>query len=227
MFIRVVGGLGLLLQLLTGTANRQSYRQPLKVIKGPQYLNQIKRQPQIGLVEISKVIPGVRLDIRYATTHNFMHRQMYTQARAFARVPVVLALKNVQADLARRGLGLKIYDAYRPYTVTLNFYKQAIDRRFVANPKRGSKHNRGCAVDVGLINLKTNVEMPMPTNFDEFSASAAANYIHLPKNVLNNRDVLIATMQKHGFSVLKNEWWHFDYRGWRRFDVLDVPFEML
>ena len=192
---------------------------------GPKgYARQIKENPETRLVEIKKYIPAIVLDIRYATTNNFMGRVMYPQARAFARLPVVLALKDVEADLKTRGLGIKIYDAYRPYAITVKFYEQAKDTNFVADPRRGSKHNRGCAIDMGLIDLKTGKDIDLPTGFDSFSKKAAANYPDLPKQEIANRELLKSVMKAHGFHVIATEWWHYDFNGWADYPLLDIPF---
>jgi len=216
-----------LLVLCASKAGAQNYRDSLGVVTPQQYSRQIKLKPDKRLVEISKYIPGIQLDIRYATTDNFMHQRMYNQARAFTRLPVANALKAVQAELKTQGLGLKIYDGYRPYTITEKFYTKASDKHFVADPKKGSKHNRGCAIDLSLINLKTGKELDMPTSFDSFSAKAAADYKDLPAAIIQNRELLKKVMQSHGFRVLDNEWWHFDFIGWQNFEILDVPFEQL
>lgn len=213
-----------ILSLFAFHASAQDYRDSLHVISISDYKKQIKLSPEKQLVEISKLIHAIQLDIRYATTNNFMHQRMYTQARAFARLPVVKALKAVEAELALQGLGLKIYDAYRPYAVTVQFYKKASDKNFVANPKKGSKHNRGCAIDLSLINLKSGKELDMPTPFDSFSAQAAADYPNLSAIVLQNRLILKTAMEHHGFRQLSNEWWHFDFIGWQNYELLDVPF---
>ena len=109
----------------------------LKVIAYTDYLDSCKKSSNYQLLELKKHIPGIVLDIRYATTNNFMKRVMYQQARAFARKPVVVQLKKVQALLNKKGYGLKIFDAYRPYSITVAFYKEASDKNFVANPKKG------------------------------------------------------------------------------------------
>ncbi|PST85090.1 D-alanyl-D-alanine dipeptidase [Pedobacter yulinensis] len=200
----------------------------LKIINNfRDYQAAVKENPDNQLVEINKAIPSVRLDIRYATRNNFMKRVMYAQARAFARKPVVVQLRKVQADLQKKGLGLKIFDAYRPYAVTLDFYRQAVQKDFVANPNKGSKHNRGCAIDLTLISLKTGKELPMPTPFDSFSPEAAARYANLDVQVKKNRDLLISTMHRHGFKVMYNEWWHFDFQGWQNYSLMDIPFQKL
>lgn len=179
------------------------------------------------LLELKTEIPGIALDIRYATSNNFMHVAVYKQARAFARRPVVIQLKKVQTALAKKGYALKIYDAYRPYSTTKILYQKASNKNFVANPKTGSRHNRGCAIDLTLIALKTGKEVEMPTPYDSFSPKAAANYATLPPAALKNRNLLIEVMQAHGFRVISSEWWHFDFRGWRNYDLLDIPFEQL
>jgi D-alanyl-D-alanine dipeptidase len=186
-----------------------------------------QNNPDQELVEIKKVIPTIVLDIRYASKNNFMGQVMYKQARAFARKPVVAKLKKIQSLLLKQGYGLKIFDAYRPYAVTLAFYEKASDKNFVANPAKGSKHNRGCAIDLTLINLKTGKELPMPTLYDSFAPEAASTYSDLPPNLIKNRDFLIAIMEANGFRVIENEWWHFDFIGWQDYELMDIPFEKL
>lgn len=191
------------------------------------YQTEVKNNPNLELVDIKKAIPSVVLDIRYATKNNFMKQVMYKQARAFARKPVVEKLKLIQAELKKKGYGLKIYDGYRPYAVTVSFYEKASDKNFVANPAKGSKHNRGCAVDLSIIDLKTGKDVPMPTSYDSFEAAAAPHYSNLPAYIIKNRDFLINTMQANGFKVIHNEWWHFDFIGWQDYDLMDIPFEKL
>ncbi|RZK67684.1 MAG: D-alanyl-D-alanine dipeptidase [Pedobacter sp.] len=192
-----------------------------------QYLASIKTNPNNELIEIKKAIPNIKLDIRYAAKNNFMKQVMYKQARAFARKPVVESLKKIQRELNKKGYGLKIFDGYRPYAITVEFYKKASDKNFVANPAKGSKHNRGCAVDLTLIDLKTGKEVAMATPYDSFSAAAAANYEQVPAAVKKNRDLLITTMKKFQLNVLDNEWWHYDFSGWQQYDLMDIPFEKL
>ncbi len=200
----------------------------LKVVNDFQaYKAEVAKNPNLELIDIKKAIPSIVLDIRYATKNNFMSQVMYKQARAFARKPVVERLKEIQAELKKKGYGLKIYDGYRPYAVTVSFYEKASDKNFVANPAKGSKHNRGCAVDLSIIDLKTGKDVPMPTPYDSFEAAAAPHYTNLPEEVIRNRDFLISTMQAHGFKVIYNEWWHFDFIGWQDYDLMDIPFEKL
>lgn len=191
------------------------------------YTSDYKINPNNELVEIKKAIPTVVLDVKYATKNNFMKQVMYKQARAFARRPVVEQLKKIQAVLNKQGYGLKIFDAYRPYAITIAFYEKASDKNFVANPAKGSKHNRGCAVDLTIIDLKTGKDVPMPTPYDSFAPEAAPHYANLAPPLIKNRNFLIATMQANGFKVINNEWWHFDFNGWQEFDLMDIPFEKL
>jgi zinc D-Ala-D-Ala dipeptidase len=201
---------------------------PLAVINDMQtYHSSVKSNREKKLIEIKKMIPNIKLDIKYASKNNFARIAVYKQARAFARLPVVEALKKVQTELNQLGLGLKIFDGYRPYSVTVKFYELASDKNFVANPKDGSRHNRGCAIDLTLINLKTGVELEMPTPYDSFAPEAAADYNKLPEQLIKNRDLLIKTMEKNGFKVLSNEWWHFDFNGWKNYELMDIPFEKL
>lgn len=200
----------------------------LKVVSNEQeYLRMLKKKPELRLVDLKKEIPSLVLDIRYATTNNFMKLAVYRQARAFARKPVAMQLKKVQQELKKKGYGLKIYDAYRPYSATKTLYLKAKNKNFVANPKKGSRHNRGCAIDLTIINLKTGREVSMPTPYDSFSAQASPTYSPLPAAIAANRNLLIRVMQAHGFTVLTNEWWHFDFNTWRNYDLMDIPFERL
>lgn len=189
------------------------------------YKKEVSENPEKELVELKKYIPGIKLDIRYATKNNFAKQAVYKQARAFARLPVAEALKNVQTELNKSGLGLKVFDAYRPYSVTVKFFEVASDKNFVANPKEGSRHNRGCAIDLTIIHLKTGKELKMPTPYDSFAAAASPSFMDLPAHVIKNRDLLINVMQRNGFWVLDNEWWHFDFKGWKSFELMDIGFE--
>lgn len=221
----------LLLILLSGFAEAYSQiNNPygLQVInEHVAYKKSVEEDKNKQLIEIKKSIPDIKLDIRYAGKNNFAKQAVYKQARAFARLPVVEALKNVQSELKKSGYGLKIFDGYRPYSVTVKFFAIASDKSFVANPKDGSRHNRGCAIDLTLIDLKTGKELEMPTPYDSFAAEAASDFMNLPANVIQNRELLRNTMEKHGFRVLNNEWWHFDFIGWKNYELMDIPFEDL
>ncbi|HRY33940.1 MAG TPA: M15 family metallopeptidase [Bacteroidales bacterium] len=202
------------------------YKLPLVADTGA-YRQEITLNPSMRLVDLEAYIPGIIPDVRYATVKNFTGKQVYTSAALYARLPVAVALRQVQDELKRQGLGLKVFDAYRPYAATLLFYEIIRDTAFVAAPWKGSRHNRGCAVDVTLVDAFSGREIDMPTPFDEFSPRAASNYDELPKKVLLNRGLLQRVMQKYGFSVYPDEWWHFDFSGWEKYSLLDLSFEQL
>ena len=183
--------------------------------------------PQKRMVDLAQAVPGIALDLRYATPNNFMHQTLYPVARAFLRAPAARALADVEKELAAEGLGVKIFDAYRPYRVTVKMWEPIRNPDFVADPAKGSRHNRGAAVDLTLIDLKSGRELPMPTGFDDFTPRAHQNFSDLPPDVIANRAKLRDVMTRHGFEPLPTEWWHFDYHGWERFEVMDVRIEAL
>src|SRR5690606_15781196 len=162
------------------------------------YKKSVSENADKQLVELSTYIPDIKLDIRYATTNNFAGQAVYKEARAFARLPVARALKKVQEELQKMSLGLKIYDAYRPYTVTVKFFQVESEENIVAKPKSGSKHSRGCAVGLTLMDLKTGRELTMPTDYDSFEAAASPTFNDLPAGIVKNRDLLIRVMQSQG-----------------------------
>lgn len=192
-----------------------------------EYGQQMKTDPRQEIVALDKFIPGIRLDIRYATSNNIMHRPMYRTAAAFLRRPAAEALRKIQQELRPLGYGLKIYDGYRPYKVTVDFFEAYHDSNFVASPYTGSRHNRGCAVDLTLIDLKTGKELDMPTPYDDFTQQAAANYANVSEAVRKHRQLLQDVMLKHGFVIFPSEWWHFDFEGWKAYPVMDLSFEQL
>ncbi len=178
------------------------------------------------LVEVVRLDASVHLDIRYATPKNFTGRAVYTEARAFLQRPAADALVRAHRSLKAHGYGLLIYDGYRPWSVTRTFWNVTPPdkHKFVADPQKGSRHNRGCAVDVGLYDRKTGKEVPMPSSFDEFSDRAAAAYAGGTAEQRRTRDLLRAALEKEGFAVNPDEWWHFDYRDWTAYRVLDLSF---
>jgi D-alanyl-D-alanine dipeptidase len=179
------------------------------------------------LVNLEAMVPGIRLDIRYATTDNFTRSKIYSSAMAYTRLPVARALAGVQQELSGKGLGIKVFDAYRPYAATLMFYEVMHDTVFVAAPWKGSRHNRGCAVDITLIDLRTGKELPMPTPFDDFTKKASPAFMDLPEEALKNRKILVDVLSAWGFTVNPDEWWHFDYKGWENYELMDLTFEEL
>ncbi len=179
------------------------------------------------LVDLSTFIPNIVLDIRYATSNNFMHQPLYPVARAFLRRPAAAALRDAQSDLAREGLGLEIFDGYRPYSITERMWEPIQNPDFVADPAKGSRHNRGAAVDLTLIDLATGRELEMPTPYDDFTPRARQDFNDLSPAAIANRAKLRDAMVRHGFEPSPSEWWHFDFSGWRKFPLMDVPLQEL
>ncbi|MCY7321633.1 MAG: D-alanyl-D-alanine dipeptidase [Phormidesmis sp. CAN_BIN36] len=182
--------------------------------------------PQAKLVDIRSISPNVKLDIRYATKNNFTKQQLYRQARCLLMPKVADSLSKVQADLETRELSLKVYDCYRPLSVQKLMWKIVHDDRYVANPAKGSRHNRGSAVDVTLVD-KFGKELEMPTGFDDFSDRAHRTYNNVSKAAKANRQTLEAAMVKYGFVPLEFEWWHFDAKDWEQSPLMDVSFEAI
>ena len=178
------------------------------------------------LVELVRLDSTVRLDIRYATADNFMGRAMYGEARAFLQRPAAEALLRAHRKLARQAYGLLIFDAYRPWSVTKAFWDATPPekRTYVANPKKGSRHNRGCAVDLTLYDGKTGREVAMPSAYDDFTERAAADYPGGTPEQRRARKILRQAMEAEGFRVNAEEWWHFDYKDWREYPILDLKF---
>lgn len=175
------------------------------------------------LVELNRVIPTICLQIRYATTDNFTHHKVYDSARCFLRRGTALKLKGVQDELRAKGLGLKVWDGYRPLSVQKIFWALVPDERYVANPATGSRHNRGAALDLTLVHLENCGELKMPTPHDDLSLRAHRDYMNLPQEAIDNRKMLEDVMTRHGFIGLPTEWWHFDDSDWKRYPVMDVP----
>ncbi len=193
------------------------------------YRKEVKNDPDKKMIELKSLTPDLIYDIRYATTNNFMHRVMYPEKNnyTFLREPAAEKLSLVQKELNEKGLGLKIFDAYRPYSVTVKFWELVHDERYVANPAKGSGHNKGIAVDLTIINLKTGKELNMGTGFDNFTDSAHQTFTDLPEEVLKNRALLKSTMEKYGFKPLETEWWHYYLDNGDKYEVLDIDFKKL
>jgi D-alanyl-D-alanine dipeptidase len=181
------------------------------------------------LVELVKLDPTIKLDVRYATADNFLGTPVYTQARAFLERPAAQALVRANHQLRAQGYGLIIHDGYRPWYVTKIFWNATPDdkKKFVANPAEGSKHNRGCAVDLSLYDLKTGAEVQMPSGYDEMTDRAYADYSGGTDEERARRTLLRETMEKQGFKVISDEWWHFDYKDWKLYPIINVRFEDL
>lgn len=185
------------------------------------------RQSAEDFVELATLDPTLVIDLPYASEKNFTKQKLYPVARCFLRREVAENLIEAHRCLAEFGIGIKVWDGYRPQSVQYRMWEVAPKPGFVGDPKRGSKHNRGAAVDVTLVNLATGSELEMPTQYDEFSVRAHSNYLKVPLNVFENRKLLQETMRAHGFTTIQNEWWHFDYRGAERFSLEDIPIETL
>lgn len=181
------------------------------------------------LVNLKSLSPSIHFDIRYATTNNFMGAALYDNPAAYLQRPAAQALLAVHNGLARQGLGLLIHDAYRPWRVTKMFWDATpqAQRNFVANPEKGSKHNRGCAVDLSMYDLKTGQPIVMPSGFDEFSERAYPTYKGGTKKQRRYRDLLRKAMESNGFTVNEDEWWHFDYKDWQQYPILNISFDEL
>ena len=200
----------------------------LMVVAEPaQYRQQTAANPENELVDVKWLIYGLVLDIRYATPANLLGEVLYPKPVAYLRRPVAEALRAVQQALRAQGLGLLVFDAYRPYRVTVQMYEKIRDEEYAAPPWRGSRHNRGCSVDVGLVELASEKPVPMPTDFDVLSPAAHTAYADLPADILRNRTALIEAMTQLGFVSYAGEWWHFDHHRWAEFNLLDLAFEEL
>jgi D-alanyl-D-alanine dipeptidase len=181
------------------------------------------------MVDLSQFLPNIVLDLRYATLNNFMKQRMYPigTKTTFLRRAAAQALARVQRELNAKGYELKIFDAYRPYSVTVKFWELVHDDRYVANPSKGSGHNRGIAVDLTLIDLNSKKELNMGTGFDNFTDSAHRDFSGLPQDVSKNRKLLDQAMIKNGFVPFKTEWWHFSLPDDQRYEVLNLSFAQL
>jgi D-alanyl-D-alanine dipeptidase len=188
-----------------------------------------KNKREADLIELVKLDKTIKLDIRYATANNFVGRAVYNEARAFLQRPAAEALLKVHKKLKKENLGLVIFDGYRPWSITKLFWEVTPEdkRKFVANPKTGSRHNRGCAVDLSLYDLKTGKLIEMPSGYDEFSERASPDYTGGTQTERKNRDFLRKMMEAEGFIVNSNEWWHFDYKDWKEYAIYDIPFSAI
>ena len=178
------------------------------------------------LTELITLDPTIKLDIKYATEDNFVGKKVYPEARAFLQKPAAKALVKVHKKLRKEGLGLVVFDGYRPWTITKLFWDVTSEdkRKFVADPAKGSKHNRGCAVDLSIFDLKTGELIDMPSGYDEFTERASPNYPGGTELQRANRDKLRRLMEEAGFTVNPNEWWHFDFKNWEDYAIYDVSF---
>ncbi|MDG1136423.1 MAG: M15 family metallopeptidase [Bacteroidales bacterium] len=206
--------------------NNYNFNKNLLVISDTsQYLLQLSESSTYELVDIEEYVPGIKLDIKYASPNNLIGERIYPVSKAIVRRPLAESLYKIQKSLNNYGLGLVIFDGYRPYGATVRVYELYKDTNFIASPWQGSHHNRGASVDVSLIDLEYGQEIQMPTGYENYSEASHINYQNLPKNVLDNREILISEMQNNGFKVNPKKWWNFDFIGWQEYDIMDLTFE--
>jgi zinc D-Ala-D-Ala dipeptidase len=210
-------------------AQDTGYTRPPVTDKWDDYKKQVKRDSTKKMVELKDLIPGIVYDLRYATRNNFMNRLMYPAGTTttFLRLPVAKALQKVQQELSKINLGLKTFDAYRPYAVTVKFWELVKDERYVAHPKNGSGHNRGVAIDLTIIDIKTGKESNMGTGFDNFSDTAHHSFTNISQGIRENRNLLKTLMEKYGFRSYNEEWWHYSWPNSGKFEILDIDFKKL
>ena len=178
------------------------------------------------LVDLKEVNPHILVEMKYATENNFTMKRLYDSNTCFLNKSTAFKLNAVQKELEGMNLRLKVWDCYRPLAVQRTLWAILPDERYVANPEKGSRHNRACAVDVTLVDSQGN-ELEMPTGFDDFSLRAYRHYRDLPDQAIRNRTLLEGLMKKAGFIALPEEWWHYDDEKWMQFDMMDEPFQKL
>lgn len=200
----------------------------LKIITSSTLIEQSLHDKNLEMVDLKKYIPSLRFDLRYAGNENFMHEKLYPKIKTtYLRRAAASALKNAVEDLKVMGLGISIFDAYRPYHITFLMWQKIGDPRYVADPSKGSGHNRGIAIDLTLMKLSDKEPLPMPTDFDNFSDTAHSGFEDLSDSIKQNRDILKKVMEQNGFIQLTTEWWHFYLPDSDKYDVMDISFKSL
>lgn len=172
------------------------------------------------LVDIQAFIPGIQVDLKYATTDNFTGQVVYEFNQCLLHKDAALKLRDVQAELETMDLSLKVWDGFRPMAAQWKFWEIIPDERYVSDPRKGGRHTRGTAVDVTVV-TKDGIELVMPSAFDDFSEKAHRNYMNISFDAIQNRELLEAVMLKYGFIGLSTEWWHFDLIEWKNYPSLD------
>lgn len=194
-----------------------------------QYDSSVQANSKNRLVNLKKIIPGVNLNLKYATPNNFTNKKLYKKATTtYMRYDAAMALLEVQKYLNNQGMAIKIFDAYRPYAVTKLMWDLIHDERYVANPKSGSGHNKGTSVDLTIVKMDSDKELDMGTGFDNFTE--LAHHSHTPNfdsTIKANRNLLKSTMEKFGFKILDTEWWHYSWISVEKYDVIDMNFKQL
>lgn len=184
----------------------------------------VNAQQPSDLIDIMELDSTIVVELKYATKDNFLEDTLYSANICLLRRAVAERLVKVHQSLQQNGMGLKIWDGYRPLSVQRKMWEKMPDARYVANPQRGSNHNRGAAIDVTLVDLNGN-EMEMPTKFDDFSRRASSDYLFVSERAKRNRTILQDAMRAQGFKTITSEWWHFNDKDRKRYAVLDVPLE--
>jgi zinc D-Ala-D-Ala dipeptidase len=189
------------------------------------YLRLAAADPSNELIDVSTL--RIPVDVRYATADNFMKKKLYPVAKVYLRAPVARALAAANQELNAMGRTLVVWDGYRPHRVTVEMWEKIRNPDYVADPAKGSRHNRGAAVDVTMRSLDPSYILRMGSNYDDFSERAAHDFKRLHPELLANRKMLRELMAKHGFDAFPSEWWHYDFRGWEKFDVMDIGLDDL
>ena len=182
--------------------------------------HRIPRAEAYRLIDIRSIAPDILTDMRYATPNNFLKQAVYSKARCLLRGPVARSIQRAQEKLKTQGYGLKLYDCYRPLSVQKAMWKIFPDGRYVANPATGSRHNRGAAVDVTLVDSQGR-DLEMPSEFDEFSDRAHRNSPTMTDTARKHVQILTTALEAQGLTTIDSEWWHYDESNWRRYGVLD------
>jgi D-alanyl-D-alanine dipeptidase len=202
----------------------------LKIISNEDSLNMMTTlDPMLEMLELKQLVPNIKYDLAYARKSNFTKHRLYPKKlkSTYLRKEPALALSKIAKELAEKGLGIVVWDAYRPYAVTERFWKLIHDERYVANPAKGSGHNRGIAIDLTLYELSSGNLIDMPTGFDDFSETAHHGHQQISDIKLKNRELLKDVMEKNGFIKFETEWWHYSWPSPSKYDVLNIPFSRL
>lgn len=173
-----------------------------------------------NLVDIQQLIPTIQVELKYATKENFTGEVIYDSPLCYLVKTAAEQLKKAQAELETKGLGLKVWDGFRPLKAQWKLWELVPDERYVSDPRKGGRHTRGTAVDLTLVN-QAGQELTMPTGFDDFSEKAHQDYLDASQEAIQNRKLLRELMERHGFINLPTEWWHFDLVGWENYPVLE------
>lgn len=218
-----------LLFFITVFYHYQASAQKLHVVNSYKaYQQSVYKNEKNAMVSLKSLIPLLQFDLKYSTKTNFTGVKLYPSLNTtYLRKDAARALSQVASFLQQQGIGLKIFDAYRPYSATKLMWDIIHDERYVANPANGSGHNRGIAIDLTLINIETGKALDMGTAFDNFTDSAHHSFTkQLPLQLSANRDLLKTTMEKFGFKSLATEWWHYSFISAEVYDVLDIDFKI-